>query len=282
MTDHLVLPTFVVIGAMKAGSTSLHRWLGDHPEVYVPDVKEPEFFSEDRNWRRGTAWYSSLFEPGADRTVRGEASTGYSRTERFPETPARMASVVPDARLVYVLRDPIERMRSHYRHSVLMGREQRTVDQALRAGEGYIDASSYARQIRRYLVHFDRTQLLTVFSEDLRADPRATLSRICSFIGCDPEGLPPELSTEQHVSERRRRLPGPLRSAASSQAVLALRRRAPGVAHVVGRVVGRAGAGVDDHPSDATRALLLEHLADDLADLRVLLGTVPETWSAPR
>jgi hypothetical protein len=275
-----VLPTFLVIGAMKAGTTSLHEWLRHHPQVFMPQLKEPEFFSEDDNWRRGIRWYSSLFEPGAGSPVRGEASTGYSRVERFPAAPARAASIVPEARLIYVLRDPIDRMRSHYRHSVLMGRERRSVDDALRSGGGYLDASSYARQIRSHLEHFDRQQLFTVFSDELRADPDGTLRRICSFIGADPAFVPSDLPDEQNVSGERHRLPGPLARAAPRPSVGAVRRRAPRLASMVGRTLGRRGVGVDDRPSEETRSLLVAQLVDDLDDLRSLVGELPASWSA--
>lgn len=276
----LVQPTFFVIGAMKAGTTSLAEGLRLHPQVFLPAVKEPEFFSEERNWQRGPGWYSSLFEPGADLPVRGEASTGYSQVERFPDAPARMAALVPDARLVYVLRDPIERMRSHYRHSVLMGRERRPVDDALPSGGSYLDASCYARQLRAHLEHFDRSQVLTIFSDDLATDVRGTLRTVAAFIGAEPDLVPEVSSLDHHVSEQRRRLPGPLAGTASWAPVLELRRRSPAAARALGRMIGRRGAGVDDRPSEATRQLLRRQLHDDLEDLRSLVGPLPTSWDA--
>lgn len=279
MSAHRVLPTFLVIGAMKAGTTSLHEWLRHHPQIFMPKLKEPEFFSEEDNWRRGVAWYSSLFEPGASSPVRGEASTGYSRTERFPSAPARAAAIVPEVRLVYVLRDPIDRMRSHYRHSVLMGRERRPIDDALRSGGGYLDASRYARQMRNHLEHFGREQLEVFFSDDLRDDPHGTLQHVCSFIGADPGLVPADLPDEQHVSGQRRRLPRPLARAAATSPLTAIRRRAPRLSGVVGRAVGRRGVANDD-PSDETRSILMEQLGEDLDDLRSLVGDLPRSWSS--
>lgn len=273
-----VLPNFLVIGAMKAGTTSLHQYLRTHPSVFMPELKEPEFFSEPDRWARGIDWYSSLFEPGADRPIRGEASTGYTRFPRYPETPERIARVLPDARLVYLLRDPVERMRSHYHHSVLLGRERRPVDEALLAGGGYLDTSRYAMQLRRYLDHFPAEQVMVAFSEDLRTDRRATLERICRFVGADPASLPTTPSVEHHVSGERLLVPGRVRRLAELAPVRRLRRASPGLAGRLGRRLARDHS-VDDVPTPQTRRRLLETLADDLDELRSLAGPLPDAWS---
>jgi hypothetical protein len=275
-----VLPTFLVIGAMKAGTTSLHEYLRTHPSIFMPELKEPEFFSEPDRWARGVDWYSSLFEPGADRPIRGEASTGYTRFPRFAETPERIARVLPDARLVYLLRDPVDRMRSHYHHSVLLGREHRPVDEALLGGDGYLETSRYATQLRRYLDHFPAEQVMVAFSEDMRTDRRATLERICRFVGADPTRLPTAPAVEHHVSRDRLLVPGRVRRFAELGPVRRLRRASPGLARQVGRRLAR-GRHVDDTPSPQTRRHLLEMLADDLDELRTLTGPLPDTWFVP-
>jgi hypothetical protein len=178
-------PTFVVLGAMKSGTTSLHRYLGSHRDVFVPELKEIEFFSEEDRWRRGVEWYERLFEPGASAKARGEVSTGYTKFPRYPESAARLQAVVPDARLVYLVREPIDRMRSHYVHNVLQGIERRPIDDALTSEANYAHTSSYATQMARYLEHFDREQLLVVFAEQLRVDRASTMATVFRFIGVD-------------------------------------------------------------------------------------------------
>src|SRR4029079_2322923 len=104
------LPTFIVIGAMKAGTTSLARYLGEHPDVFVCSPKEPQFFIESGTWDRGVAWYRELFAGGRDSIARGEASTDYSKLPRHGGVVDRIAEVAPEARIVYLVRDPIERI----------------------------------------------------------------------------------------------------------------------------------------------------------------------------
>lgn len=278
MTE-MPLPTFLVIGAMKAGTTSLYEYLRAHPSVFMPSEKEPEFFSEPERWSKGLAWYSSLFAPGSRHPVRGEASTGYTRHPRFPETPARIASTLPDAKLVYLVRDPIERMVSHYRHSVLLGREKRSVDDALLGGGGYLDTSRYGLQLHRYLEHFPTSQILVVFSEDLRERRLPTLQRIITFLAADPSAIVPHPTTEHHVSERRLHVPAPVRRMAETPAMRNVRGRFPGVSRHIGGWFARDGRPFDDEPSTETRRVLLDWLADDLDDLRRFVGPLPEAWS---
>ncbi len=138
----MTLPSFLVIGAMKAGSTSLFRWLGEHPEVRLPAEKEPNFFSDDRRYARGRSWYESLFPEGA---VTGEASVGYTDPAVATKAAQRAAALVPSAKLIFLVRDPLERMRSHYRHEVQRGREKRTFPEVLSAGgDPYVRLSRYS------------------------------------------------------------------------------------------------------------------------------------------
>jgi hypothetical protein len=278
MTE-IPLPTFLVIGAMKAGTTSLYEYLRAHPSVFMPREKEPEFFSEPERWSRGLDWYSSLFAPGTHHPVRGEASTGYTRHPRFPETPARIASTLPDVKLLYLVRDPIGRMLSHYRHSVLLGREHRGVDDALRGGGGYLDTSRYALQLRRYLDHFPASQILVVFSEDLRSARLSTLRRIVAFVGADPSLIGPHPTVEHHVSERRLLVPTPVRRMAERPAMREMRRRFPGISGHIRGWFARRHTQLNDEPSASTRTLLREWLADDLDDLHRLVGPLPAAWT---
>src|SRR4051794_1541363 len=155
-----MLPNFLVIGAPKAGTTSLYHYLATHPQVFVSDPKELRFFIEEINWRKGLGWYESQFA-GADGAVaRGELTPEYALHPVYGGVPERIASVLPDARLVYLVRDPIERMRSQYRHRVLDRLEARPIADAFRADPQYLDGSRYAFQIEQYLPWFDRERLL--------------------------------------------------------------------------------------------------------------------------
>src|SRR3954447_8551846 len=112
-----MLPSFLVIGAKKAGSTSMHRYLASHPDVFMPAEKHLDFFSGE-TWERGVDWYAEQFAKGDRCAARGEASNSYAAHPVVQGVPARIASVVPDVRLVYVIREPIARITSHYRQAV--------------------------------------------------------------------------------------------------------------------------------------------------------------------
>lgn len=196
----MTLPNFLVIGAQKAGTTSLFRYLGEHPDVFVPDVKEPHFFDGHLAWHRGLAWYESLFADAAGATAVGEASTSYTMHPAIAGVPERIAGVLPDVRLVYVLRHPVERMRSSWAHAVSRGVEVRSIGEALLADRRYADMSRYAHQLEQYLEWFDRSQILLLTAEDLRDRRAETLQRVLVFLGLRTDWEPPSLGTEFHPS----------------------------------------------------------------------------------
>jgi hypothetical protein len=197
-----VLPTFLVIGAMKAGTTALFDYLSAHPDVFMPDIKETGFFVERFNWRKGLDWYESLFDGAAGALARGEASPAYALYPTLPGAPERIAAVVPDVRLVYLVRHPIKRITSQYLHGVVGGRERRSLTRAVLETPEYIDASRYGVQLDRYLRHFDPAQLLVVRSESLRDDRAATVRRVLEFIGVDPD-VPLDLDREVYRTSDR-------------------------------------------------------------------------------
>jgi hypothetical protein len=134
------LPTFIVIGAMKAGTTSLYHYLRHHEQVFMPKVKELDFFVEEMNWPRGIHWYTQQFAGAAAGVLAsGEASTSYSKYPQHAGVPERMAATVPDVKLLYVVRDPIARIRSHYRHRVLVGAEREGLETAVLRDPRYVD-----------------------------------------------------------------------------------------------------------------------------------------------
>jgi hypothetical protein len=196
-----MLPNFLVIGAIKSGTTSLHRYLGRHPQVFTTKRKELEFFTADPRvgtWERGLRWYEELFEDAGDAIAVGEASISYTQYPLIQGVPARIAQVLPDVRLIYLVRHPIERMVSHYWMRRRNGREQEgLIDNALHPGSHYLDISRYAMQIEQYLEDFPLERVLVVKSEDLRVEREATLARIFTFLGVDP-GLMPEVPRREY------------------------------------------------------------------------------------
>lgn len=198
-----MLPNLLVIGAMKGGTTSLWEYLRQHPQVYMSDTKEIHFFDRDDRWARGRSWYEPHFAAaGPAHAVVGEATPAYARFPLHRDVPARAASLVPDARLVYVLRDPIARIRSHYLHHRTLGLESLPFARAVVEHSTYVDTSRYAMQIEQWLRHFDSGRLLVLTSEQLRARRTETMRRVYGFLGVDESFTPP--AVEYHRTEDKR------------------------------------------------------------------------------
>jgi hypothetical protein len=200
--DAMTLPTFVVIGAMKAGTVSLSRYLDEHPDVFLGRggrFGEPNFFVAEQNWSRGRGWYESLFDGAGSAAALGECSPGYTMAPQFGGVPGRMAQVVPNARLVYVVRDPIARMRSMYMHQVSAGRERRRPEAAL-LDDRYLGPSLYGFQLAAFLDHFERGQVLVIASEVLRDRPREALTAVFGHLGVDPAAVDLDQRHRDHRS----------------------------------------------------------------------------------
>ena len=228
------LPTTVVIGAMKCGTSALSRYLDLHPEVAMAAAKEVNFFfgpdSEDDDagagldaglgtwrtghWRRGTRWYASNFDATA--RVRGEASPGYTSPDH-PHVPRRMAATIPEARLVYLVREPADRALSHYEHHAREGAERRPVEQAvLDPASQYLARSRYFERLAPFLEVFPSEQILVVVSERLLHDRRGQLERVFAHVGADPDWWDERLQQRVNVGTGTR-VPSALRGALTAQ-----------------------------------------------------------------
>jgi hypothetical protein len=204
-----MLPTFLLIGAKKSGTTTLYWYLAEHPDVFLPALKEPNFFND--HWHRGVGWYERLFAPAGSALARGEASVRYTSFPEDAECPRRIASLVPQAKLLFLARDPIDRIRSHYLHELAALRERRPLEQALRENPAYLAQSRYAMQLQRYLDYFPREQLLVLRAEELFRAPLATLPRVYEFLGVDPAWRPAGPPRRDNETARRFQLPALVR-----------------------------------------------------------------------
>jgi hypothetical protein len=178
------LPNFFVIGAAKAGTTSLHYYLDQHPHVYMSDPKELHYFC-DPDCEKWESLYREHFP--IDAKIRGEASTLYSRSPAIPGVPGRLKSLVPDAKLVYVVREPVERALASWREERFHVSDRRPIDVAFANPEDphnpYVAASRYAEQLDAYLEHFSPEQLLVIDHRDLATDTAKTVRRVIEFLG---------------------------------------------------------------------------------------------------
>jgi hypothetical protein len=198
----MTLPNFLVIGAMKAGTTSLWQYLRRHPGIFMPASKEPSYFA--KHWDLGPDWYRSLFRDAGDAIAIGEASTDYTKYPVYRGVPERIRSLLPNVRLIYVIRNPIDRIRSHYVQELAAGRETRPAERAVLDNPDYVNFSRYSMQIEQFLSCFPQESLLIVISERLRDQRLHTMKKICGFLGVTPTRHGAVLSGEYHQAGGRR------------------------------------------------------------------------------
>jgi hypothetical protein len=198
------LPNLIVIGAQKCGTSGLHYYLSLHPEVSMSKPKELNFFIEERNWPRGVDWYKGHFDPSA--TVRGEASPNYTAYPQHDGVPERMHSVVPEAKLIYLVRDPLERIAAHWVHNYAKRREKGTLSETLaHPNTSYVARSRYAMQLERFLGHYPKERILVMQQSELRNQRLETLRRVFEFAGVDAEFSHPRFEQERHQTSRKTR-----------------------------------------------------------------------------
>lgn len=185
----MTLPTFLVCGIQKGGTTALHAYLATHPDVFCPERKELNFF--DQHWHEGLAWYESFFEGAPDPRLGGaigEASPHYMRSGQVAD---RIHATLPDAKLLFILRDPVARAYSNYTYN--LGRGQQDPAQSFEAAiatpdgrERYLDKGFYLNDLLTFERVHGRDNMCVLFAEDLKAHPEAVLERAFTFIGVDP------------------------------------------------------------------------------------------------
>jgi len=200
----LSLPNLIILGAQKCGTSGLHYYLGLHPEVSMSSPKELNFFIAERNWSRGLEWYSRHFDSSA--RCRGEASPNYTAFPQHMGVPERMSEVVPDARLIYIVRDPLDRIAAHYVHNFAKRREKGALRETLlHPNTSYVARSKYFTQLQRFIEHYDRERILVIENSDLRDRRAATLRRVFEFAGVDAGFEHPKFEQVRHSTSRKKR-----------------------------------------------------------------------------
>ncbi len=183
-----MLPDFLGIGAQRAGTTWLYHCLKDHPQIGVSQEKELHFF--DSGFDRGLSWYENQFPDTGEFEIVGEVTPNYLN---HPDAPGRIAGILPDVKLIAILREPVSRAYSAYE----LFREKRygahPFYEACKAGSDLHNLGCYAGQLERYLAHFDRSQLGIWLYDDLQTDPRTFVSEVYGFLGVDATFVPESL-----------------------------------------------------------------------------------------
>ena len=201
-------PDFVLIGAMKCGTTTLAAQLGAQSGLFVTDPKEPNFFSDDAIFQKGQGWYEALFEAAAPGDLKGEASTHYTKRPDLADTVMRMKAALPDVRLIYMIRDPMERLVSHWVHAWSLNETKLPFEQALTEMPQLIDYGCYGYQIEPFARAWGHDAICLTSLERLRGDPNGELARIASHAGFDgPVAWTEDAAAENVSATRFRRFP---------------------------------------------------------------------------
>jgi hypothetical protein len=301
---------FIIIGAQKSATTSLFKYLQPHPEIHMPPDKEAPFFSDEALYAGGWSEFAERYFPGIDRSLRwGSATPQYMGN---PLVPARIREEMPDARLIALLRHPIERAYSHYTMSMRRGFDQRPFataveellrEESLRAAraampvreEGainedesnhYLVWGEYGRILTDFRNHFPAEQLLVLFMDEMVADPVASYLQVIRFIGVDDTVVPENVGKVYHKGGRSTIIPDSWRTAVKTNGLFRLfwdlvpERIRQNIRYWYDQKNVRKGGESEREEaiSEATRLRLVDHFAPDVALLEELIGReVP--WS---
>ncbi len=276
-------PSFIGLGAQKCASTWLHAVFSDHPDAFVSEPKELNFFTA--HFDRGGQWYERHFSPGSGRKAVGEISPSY-----FPDrdAPARAFDYNPDFRILIALRDPVERAYSSHLHNVRLGYFAGT-DLSFEAGLAdnpmYVEQSRYAKHLSAWLEHFPQERILVVFQEEIAADPQVQARRVYEFLGVSSDHVSASVGRRANESylprsrgqeELLRRAGTLVRRMGLGWLDRGLRRL--GVVSALHRRNRQDIRQVVPPMQDATRAALMAELGPDTLRLAQILGRPRLPW----
>ena len=231
-------PNLFIIGAMKSGTSSLHYNLKAHPSIFMSRPKEIHYFVEEtgfdipqfRELLKNEDDYLRLFAAAGDAKVIGDSSTTYAKLARHPGVARRLADFNPDARIIYIMRDPVRQTISHYWHAARNLGETQDILKAVQENPHYRDVGHYAMQLAPYFELFDSSQIKTLTMEELEADPVAVLRGLYEWLGVDASFVPLSVYRRWHVTPtifgQVRRFPG-LRWVAESHFWRTIGRKVP-------------------------------------------------------
>jgi hypothetical protein len=203
-------PSFLIIGAQKAGTTWLADMLDQHPEVCMSETKEIHFFNKKYNYEKGIDWYERQFGKCSDEKVRGEATPNYlwtstsleeiEESDRVRNIPGKVHEAYPDLKLIVSLREPVDRAISAYRSLIRGGHiSPRHSITKVAHQRGIVSAGDYETHIRRWFDYFSPAQFLfLVFEEDVKQNREATLHNVYQFLGVNATFIPEGINERKH------------------------------------------------------------------------------------
>jgi hypothetical protein len=175
-----------IIGAMKCGTTGLFEYLAEHPQIAACSKKEPNFFSSKDNWNQGLNWYEGLWEwnPNVHK-VALEASVDYSKAHMYPYVAQRIADLKADCKFIYIMRNPLDRIESHYIHGLAARWDVSKKSLTNHLDYHLIETSKYAKQLEAYYHFFSKEQILLLNLDDIKYESHSVLRKICEFLDID-------------------------------------------------------------------------------------------------
>jgi len=277
------LPHFLIIGAMKAGTTTLYRDLLTNPAVFMPIRKEPHSLCDDAVLSdQGCAEYAALFSGADESQICGEASTGYTKLPDYPDVPKRARSVLGEnLKLIYLVREPIARVVSHHYHSVVSGLFKGHIDQVVRDEPRLLNYTRYAMQIEPWIDTFGFDHVRIIKFERYIADRVGVVEELSNFLGIQPalgqinpqavynktENKPVATKLWTHVARS-----GVYRKCVRPLLPLAVKDRIRAAA------LPKAPP-PPPPPSEQTKQFIYDELTDDMERLRILMGSESPIWT---
>lgn len=168
---------------MKCATSSLHEQLNQQPGIFMSELKEHNFFSNDEEYNKGSEWYLSHFEEANINDLIGESSTHYTKLPTYPHTIERLQKYLPDAKFIYVMRHPINRLVSQYIHEWSQRVISVGINESIDPHPELLEYSLYTKQLQPYFDTFGQERVLPIFFERMLTTPQTELERICRFIG---------------------------------------------------------------------------------------------------
>ena len=282
-------PEAYLIGAQKAGTTTLAYLLNQHPHITVARTKEPHFFTH--NWDKGLDWYKEQFLDSSD-AICMDASTSYSmapltegpkrnrrKDQDYTGVPGRIFRTNPDAKFIYLLRDPVERTYSGYWHKFRMGDENEDFRTALLNNPFYLDVSDYHGQLLLWLDYFPLSSFFFVLFDDIKKAPELVAKECCRFLGVSEEYTSFDLDTAKNQSYRVGRVGRRINQLALTYPGLrtALKPVIPrGVRELLSGI--KAGSAPVPPMKEEDRAYLVEYFGEKNQNLQSLIGTSLDNW----
>jgi hypothetical protein len=276
------LPNLVVIGAAKAGTTSLHNYLDLHPDIVMSRDKEMRYFT-DPDCRSWIGRYQEYFPAGT--RYRGESTPQYTKWPLFPGVADRIAELAPDTRLIYVVRDPVERALAEYVEEATWGVMAGDIDEHLAdAGGAYnrlVAPSRYATQLREFQRHFAADRILVVDLDTLAEEPDASMSRVFDFLGLPGIDLDDEALAPRNAWGSKGAHPRWYRALRRPALIRAVHRLPTHPLEALRAIVRRRLAKPVERPAPSPETLdrLRAVLAPEIADLREMTGLEFAGWS---